>query len=307
MRSHFHKILCVRVAEPGALVNSIPGFRQSFGDKVAFAKLHARCLEIQQRTQTTAKQPMFCDWTKRGFNIGLHSGELNAPFGVLREHSKTMAAPPAARHKASAHSYPQLWILKPQQSFNQMGISMVYLSEADATDDAAVQRWMGSVIAVDGWWTLQEYVQRPLLYRGRKFDLRVWAVVTSIDPLRIFLLRRTFPKISTVPYTASASVVGRHCLSSPYCSCMHVRMPMGDGCSASQLVDPYPEHTELSLFRRGLRFGRSFEGRGDPEQEGALWDRVVMPQIEHTISLAVLLARAEPLELHKRLLSMGLR
>ena len=34
--------------KPGALVNSIPGFRSSFGDKVAFARLHEGCLRMQR-------------------------------------------------------------------------------------------------------------------------------------------------------------------------------------------------------------------------------------------------------------------
>lgn len=142
---------------------------------------------------------------------------------------------------------------------------------------------------------MQEYVKHPLLYRGRKFDLRVWAVITSIDPLRIYLLNHAFPKVllilplplsknaktqnrdpahppalalaapaqvSTVPYSSDASIVGRHCLSSPSCACMHVRMPMGEGCDINQLVRPYPPHTDTSLFKRGLRFGPSFAGRG---------------------------------------------
>ena len=111
-----------------------------------------------------------------------------------------------------------------------------------------------------------------------------------------------------MPYTDDANVVGRHCLSSPHCACMHVRMPMGEGCQASQLVHPYPCDTQLPLFRRGLRYGRAFVGRGDPTEAESVWDRIVIPQIERTISTAVLLARAEePLEQHRRLLAAGAR
>ena len=40
----------------------------------------------------------------------------------------------------------------------------------------------------DGTWTLQEYVMNPAKYGGRKFDMRVWAMITSTDPLRIVLI-----------------------------------------------------------------------------------------------------------------------
>ena len=35
----------------------------------------------------------------------------------------------------------------------------------------------------------QRYITDPLLINGRKFGLRVWAVVTSADPLRVYLHR----------------------------------------------------------------------------------------------------------------------
>jgi hypothetical protein len=43
---------------------------------------------------------------------------------------------------------------------------------------------------------LQDYVMNPMLFRGHKFDLRVWAVVLSIDPLRVHLLGSGIPKVT---------------------------------------------------------------------------------------------------------------
>jgi hypothetical protein len=72
---------------------------------------------------------------------------------------------------------------------------------------------------------------------------------------------------------------------------MHVRMPMGEGCDIHRLVKPYPAHTGTPLFKRGLRFGPSFAGRGSVEEEWTLWERVVLPQIGRSLVTAVLLAR----------------
>ena len=44
---------------------------------------------------------------------------------------------------------------------------------------------------------VQRYVDEPLLLRGFKFDVRWWAVVTSIDPLRAYMLRDGFVKAAS--------------------------------------------------------------------------------------------------------------
>ena len=71
----------------------------------------------------------------------------------------------------------------------------------------------------DGTWTLQEYVMNPAKYGERKFDMRVWAMITSTEPLRIVLDRKFMPKISTKHYSTSIETMSD--------SCMHFKMPMG--------------------------------------------------------------------------------
>ena len=108
-------------------------------------------------------------------------------------------------------------------------------------------------------------------------------------------------KVSTVAYSASAANVGRHCLSNPQCACMHVRMPLGEGCDKDALISPYPKSTATPLFKTGLRFGPTFTGRGALRDEGSVWERVVRPQMAKILITAVLLAREAGALAHHRL------
>eukprot|EP00061_Rhincodon_typus_P003647 g20608.t1 len=49
---------------------------------------------------------------------------------------------------------------------------------------------------------VQEYLDKPFLLEGYKFDLRIYILVTSCDPLRIFLYNDGLVRMGTEKYHA---------------------------------------------------------------------------------------------------------
>lgn len=77
------------------------------------------------------------------------------------------------------------WIMKPAAKSRGRGIQVV--------ND------ISSVIYGEPM-IMQRYLKNPLLLNGYKFDLRIYVLVTSVNPLEMFIYKEGFGRFSTVPF-----------------------------------------------------------------------------------------------------------
>ena len=83
-----------------------------------------------------------------------------------------------------------LWIVKPSAQSQGKGIYLV--------DDI-------NEINLDEPCVVSKYIPNPLLINGHKFDLRIYVLVTSYDPLRVYVYKEGLTRFASEPYTTSTS------------------------------------------------------------------------------------------------------
>jgi hypothetical protein len=77
------------------------------------------------------------------------------------------------------------WILKPKNSARGKGIELV--------------RDVASVPLGDKW-MVQEYIDNPHLMNGHKYVLRLYVLITSVEPLRVYLYKEGSAKLASARY-----------------------------------------------------------------------------------------------------------
>lgn len=75
-----------------------------------------------------------------------------------------------------------MWIVKPANLSRGRGIYLI--------DDI-------SEVSVDDVSVISRYITNPLLINGHKFDLRIYVVITSIDPLRIYIFKEGLARFAS--------------------------------------------------------------------------------------------------------------
>ena len=125
-------------------------------------------------------------------------------IGLPRLHPRTNVARERSRDQVSLVCAADDWkradckpnyILKPRASARGIGIKLVSDPEKLAkTTDAIVQT----------------YIERPHLINKTKYDLRLYVLVTSFDPLRVYLYREGLARFCSEAYDTNVKRSGKH-------------------------------------------------------------------------------------------------
>ncbi|MCL7940260.1 hypothetical protein M8009_08090 [Halomonas sp. ATCH28] len=79
----------------------------------------------------------------------------------------------------------QRWILKPTNASKGKGVRVLKdVAEAPLAQD----------------WLVQEYLANPHTIRGHKYVLRLYVLISSLEPLRVYLYRQGFAKLASEPW-----------------------------------------------------------------------------------------------------------
>ncbi|KAI9219967.1 tubulin-tyrosine ligase family-domain-containing protein [Blastocladiella britannica] len=122
----------------------------------------------------------------------------------MRTDRAAFVADAAAKRARAVSSGREKWyIAKPDSSSRGRGIYL-FSDPADYVENGEEEM------------VVQEYVDRPFLIDGYKFDLRVYALVTHCDPMRVYVYREGLARFATEPYGRGPSAENQHRV------CMHL-------------------------------------------------------------------------------------
>ena len=99
-----------------------------------------------------------------------------------------------------------MWIMKPTSKSQGVGIFIINrLSQVKRWARAHEKEMGGHATAGRDAYVISRYIDAPLLVGGKKFDLRIYVLVLSYRPLRVYSYRRGFARFCTFKYTNEAS------------------------------------------------------------------------------------------------------
>lgn len=104
-----------------------------------------------------------------------------------------------------------IWIMKPIAKSQGKGIFLfTKLSEiADWRSDLKLKPDQPPTES----YVVQEYLSNPLLIGGKKFDLRIYALVTSYLPLTVYLSRTGFARFTSTRFTMNPDDLVNACVN----------------------------------------------------------------------------------------------
>uniref|UniRef100_A0A7S3K6M5 Tubulin--tyrosine ligase-like protein 5 n=1 Tax=Aureoumbra lagunensis TaxID=44058 RepID=A0A7S3K6M5_9STRA len=306
----------------GALVGSIPGLMQIFGAKDSCAVIWWKCKDLKTIPNHT-KVPL-CDshWLP-SFNVNGQSRLIRSAARIGRIVEDDVPNFRRLYNILKKSRLPSYWIVKPQKgTYESQGMHIAKLVAEDLISSNRFVNWLSKSIILPECsykhlyqksrcerrkMTFQYYVHNPLLFQRRKFDIRMWLLITSIDPLRVYILRHGYPKVSTRTFD----------LSDLHDQCTHIRMMLDPECGTdpddyyNSFEDGYPKSTASPVWFHGLaayvRDGSVMRLSDNWPATEHWWSSKVWPGIEAAFLKVIMLVRSSLAEISDRVESEELK
>ncbi|CAH8633542.1 unnamed protein product [Schistosoma bovis] len=98
------------------------------------------------------------------------------------------------------------WIMKPSGKARGVGIFLINkLSQLKRWSRDGKSGLIGATPACRDSYVISRYIENPLLIGGKKFDLRLYVLVTSFRPLKTYVYKLGFCRFCTVRYNSDVS------------------------------------------------------------------------------------------------------
>ena len=131
------------------------------------------------------------DWLARSYQ----AMKENEKWQHFDFHPRTFLLPLGAQEtqqiRDSFNGKSATFLIKPVNWFSGLGIKITNNLEE-------ILESCGNVV-------VQEYIERPLLVNERKFDVRLYLLVTSLEPLKVFLYQDGIVSICSEEYSSEAA------------------------------------------------------------------------------------------------------
>ncbi|CAM9453411.1 unnamed protein product [Ectocarpus fasciculatus] len=184
--------------------------------------------------------------------------------------------------------FPETWVLPAEmnefrEEFGPKGTSKsIFIIKPDAGCQGKgifLTKQLSSIAALQGKSVAQRYLTNPLLIDGYKFDLRLYVLVTSVNPMRIFLFEDGLVRICTEAYEAPTE-------SNITKTTMHLTNYSVNKASSNFTSDDMGE----SGFKRSVKwFKKWLDEQG--HDSAALWARLADACVKTFLTVGPMLRR----------------
>jgi len=174
----------------GAIWDSLP-ITEKNADAVEFKKLNemVKINQIPAMHELGRKDRLFQNYAAMRKKFGKKAFDFMPLTYMLPNDKKKIA-------KHMAMNRDNFWIIKPPNLFCGMGIKVINCFKDIPNKKSQL--------------CVQSYIKNPFLINNLKFDLRVYVLVTSVVPLRVYIYEEGLTRFATEDYTNDPDQVGNN-------------------------------------------------------------------------------------------------